>query len=273
MKVAVTLTGLVVCVVVLIFGASMSKPVPHTEPKWAEYAAKVATTSDVDNAEKIPLYPNAENVEHSEHPLQKLFPVTTFETNDAPEDVIAFYKVVLPKKGWELDEHFVSRAFTRVDCLWSDSEGVLPWRAMLKILVDSSGLQSGKRAQVELHQLRLPDATKVPLYPGAQHIEAKDVLGEYDSIDRITSYEVNASPMEVEAYYKSRLPGYGWVPGWGSEEGVGSISQGLLYSYDFGGPEASTWGRVTIVARTEVSGQTRVEIQAEGTDIPKQSER
>jgi hypothetical protein len=41
-----------------------------------------------------------------------------------------------------------------------------------------------------------------------------------------------------------------------------------VFGYDFGGVEASTWGRITITIIKQDEQGTHVQIKAEGTDLP-----
>ena len=270
MKLALVLTALAVGIALLIAWASLVQPGSPSQPDWAEFASKLVATNDVVSAEDIPLYPDVRQVEKRDHPLQKLYPITYFATDASSFDVIAFYETVLPKKGWKLIESY---RFVRVEFLWSDPKGKLPWCSNLKIM-----LQPGtpgpngdnSRTRVEMHLLRLPDATNIPVYPGAMDIKVEDIVDEYDAIDRIITFVTSDSPTEVEAYYNHNMPKYGWGTGWDSLKPLDSISEGLVFGFDVGGPEASAWGRATVSATHSTGVETLVKIVAEGTDLPKQ---
>ncbi len=234
-------------------------PVP-LDPTATSILLSSVTVTDVEN---LPLYPNAEQVK--EEPFDPRTPYSHLIYFQAPattQDVIAFYEQELPKKGWlpnnaniyglSLDEY---RGFYWVD-------RVLPFRVTLSIHINKL---SDNRTSVSLWSGRTPDASAVPTYPGAEHIQVSDTPLPVGAgrVQRLTTYLSSASVTDIRQFYQTTMLESGWRL---NDEGRMDMP-GTLYSYFAGNTDHPFSANVSILIRTEDSGMTEVEIRARGNDV------
>lgn len=211
------------------------------------------------DAEQVTLYPGAYNVVTRADPFGGYFPVVSFDSPVSAYELEAFYTTNLEEMGWQVGEPYYSGG-VGLHYYWQDKNTNLPWTSDLRVRIESF--------HAELDFSRIPWATRVPIFPASTEVTSDDVLDEYGFYDRLTTFVTNATASEIEQYYVQLLPQYGWEPGWGSDIPLGNISTGLVFGYDIGGPEAMSWGRITItVIKLDRKG-THVQIKAEGTDLP-----
>jgi hypothetical protein len=234
-------------------------PVPP-DPTATSTQLSSVTVTDV---EKLPLYPNAEQVK--EEPFDPRTPysrIIYFQAPATTQDVIAFYERELLNKGWlpnnaniyglSLDEY---RGFYWVD-------RVLPFRVTLSINITKV---NDNRTFVSLWSGRTPDAGAVPTYPGAEQIQVSDTplpIGD-GSIQRLTTYRSSANVTDIKQFYQTIMVESGWRL---SEESSMEMP-GTLYTYHAGNTDHPFDANVSILVRAEDSGMTKVEIRARGNDV------
>jgi hypothetical protein len=191
------------------------------------------------------------------------------------QEVNTFYNEQLVSEGWNLEwSNDISTipgiADTGLGYSWSDSRGVLPWD--LSLVISLRDVHDGpvQGLSVELHLSRVPNVDRVPLYPGAQHIQSTWVSSTrwegYKEKD--ISYMSSASTDEIKNYYKDLLPQCGWGgPSEGFQPGDlnDDISRGIKYGWGTGGLHNMTYMGLTITASPTAGDKTKVEMLIDGT--------
>jgi hypothetical protein len=118
---------------------------------------------------------------------------------------------------------------------------------------------------VDIDIVRIPYASRVPLYSSAVDIQIKDEANVVDEITRVTQYRTNATLQELHDYYVSKLPEYGWVlesDNWTPPPEEGSMS----FEDPGNGPEGLNT-RVTVLIVATDSGETQVTMRAQGRGL------
>ncbi len=79
--------------------------------------------------------------------------------------------------------------------------------------------------------------------------------------ERVTSYVVGVPASEVESYYKTTMPEYGW------NKAENQSAPGLAYNFMWGGTEMrlAVLG-VNVIVKSTGQGQTAVEVDVNGAD-------
>jgi hypothetical protein len=215
----------------------------------------------ITDAEKIPLYPGATDVQTDGKWLD-IWHKTTFLTSDEPRAVVAYYRKVLTQKGWRLssppDSEDIYPSYR-----WIDSTGVTPWSLYLSINTDAP---VGGRSSISMLQRRVPDQQKIPLFPGGHQVDTtyfKDPEHGYPV--KVISYSAPAEPTLVENYYMDVLVQHGW---WLEEQASeDSFDTGMDFIYglnDWSGIEGAT---VRVIVKPGHGGETHVELRIHGTNI------
>jgi hypothetical protein len=214
--------------------------------------------------ERLVLYPNAQGV-RVDNPDTGNRAFVTFTTSDSYQDVFAFYKDALAKQGWV----FVAETtyLPSLTFVWKDAKALLPWNLRLHINTERA---AGAPQLVTLSLQRWPDASRIPLYPGAQ--AATEAYAE-DPRDnrfpsRVTHFLVRAAPEEVARYYNQLLPEQGWnLDSPGDPNILIQTEVGLEFGYlrDNGG--LGTGAHVLIRANPAPDGLTQVELRVQGDGI------
>lgn len=93
------------------------------------------------NVQNLPLYPNAQKIAVQDLPggRSSFKRLTSFETNDKPEEVLAFYRNVLSKEGWEP----MNQPTQQPDMLifdWGNGVGQPGYRMAIVVKPPDSGL-------------------------------------------------------------------------------------------------------------------------------------
>lgn len=255
---------------------------PTPQPKvneahdWGAYSQTITTTNDVHSAEQIPVPPGAQHLVQTNDTRSQPWALTSdFDADSTAQDLAAFYEAVLPRSGWKLSGHeSITASGIGIEFLWLDTKGVLPYRLLFvagigKNLDDARGLTEARPCYVNTTLVRWPYALKVPMYPNAQQVQVRDVVGQYGEMVHVTAFVTGANPQEVDQYYSSTLPQYGWRYSHG-EKGTSSITEGLNFDFSYGGPEQMKFSTVTVTAREGADQLTYVEMHATGDDVSAQ---
>jgi hypothetical protein len=176
-----------------------------------------------------------------------------------PEDgVKPWYRDYLLRHGWTIDGVEYVNSYR-----WVDKDGPTPWGLSLR--VETIEREVGG-TEVKLDIYRWPNVDKIPLYPGAQQVDVKSVphpKGDEGEMEvRVTTYVTEASPEELESYYRPILEEHTWQL---DEKIQGPIDQapGTVYHHWYGtmgGPEGAN---VYILAQPQADGPTKVEMRLE----------
>jgi hypothetical protein len=222
----------------------------------------VPVRSSVPSLDQVPMYPNARDKSATSNEAPA-WSSASFQTSDALDKVVQYYKEQLPTQGWTLTEETPdSQALT---FLWTDPEKAPLDNFELHVLIEN-------RAEVQTHVRLLmrhwSDPTEIPLYRDATNIKVdyfKDP--NLDELwQHVTVYETGARPEELETYYRNLLQSLGWE----YEQVSGPISSpgGISFVYVRGTSFVERkGGRVLITAEVENIGLTKVTLTAYGYDI------
>ncbi|HYP42090.1 MAG TPA: hypothetical protein VEX13_17170 [Chloroflexia bacterium] len=211
--------------------------------------------------EDIPLYSGATNVD-TEKVWRSEWSHTSYEVTAPREEVIAFYKTILPKKGWtitgEANDPTLNDA--GLGCRWVDDTGVLPYHR--EMTIDVTGGVEGEfvgRTFVDISLKRVPDYEKVPVYPGAQSVETNKeaISAGSDDANYVTRFVTHAKPEEIGAYYKQALQQQGYQ----FDQDSLDIPKGYSFRFEDGGPHGRRVIVVNVVTEFQGDNQTRVTIE------------
>ncbi len=186
---------------------SLNLSYPFVWPLSSHEQAMAAYVSDyMTELEAVPLYPNAQQVEVSKQTATDR--VTSFVTPDEYAQVFAFYREILPKLGWAVKEDF--RDSPNIVFTYRSQDVDIPWGLDLGIYVE---VLIGGETKVYLRVERWPELDRLPLYERARQIEMHQEggPGSDGSAVRITTYVADATPQDIENYYKAALPLHGWA--------------------------------------------------------------
>lgn len=194
----------------------------HT-PELNQEKAQPQTTPvnlSLPDLEYLPIYPDPsiKIVEaYNESPTFRRF---VYTTNADYEIVQSFYKNALPEYGWVEPDRDPSTSHTN-NYIWSSPSGSLPWHLKLDFsmsLADTGG------TNVVLIYGRYPDVHEnLPIYPDAIEVDVQKMDFQDSSKSEIipthiitrevitVTFATNATPREVEAFYNSNMPEYGWI--------------------------------------------------------------
>src|SRR5437867_3961632 len=162
------LIGFGVCAIVLGFALAL------IESNYGQ----VSDAALITQGEDIPIYAHAQDVRTScleEIPGRCSF---SLKTADSLEAVVSFYEQHLTTSGWARTEDSGGKDIRVIYFVWTGSVGDVSLRRILQLAVDASPNTHG--TEVVLSVRRWPDANKVPLYPGAQHVETTWEEGQRD---------------------------------------------------------------------------------------------
>jgi hypothetical protein len=233
---------------------------------------KVEVSSTVTDAQRILIYPNAQNIKETDFdpklPWRHIIEYDVFSVG--MQDVLKFYKEQLANTGWTLDHNggiYGLPATEYAGFHWSDPAGVVPYDLTFDVRVAGNDRTSGASTWLD----RKPDADRVPLYPDAQQVDRYIKLmegykGSYYH-QQFTSYLSNAAPSAIEEYYKTIMAQGGWRLSDDYNAGISGGMPGFLFSYVLGNTDNTWVGNVSVLITKDVSGLTKVEIRAEGDDI------
>ncbi len=238
---------------------------------WQESPTSSTPANGLKRAEDVPSYPNAQHITH-DNTLKPWSPIVEYESTDSVQVVSAFYRTVLSKMGWKIIEDQTTEYGIGLEFVWTSKDLLSPYKLLLIISLGKHGGGTGdltkEPTDAYTRITRWPYASRIPLYPGSQQIDEKDVPNAYGITERVTQYLTNAKPNEVETYYLSVLPNNGW--GFVEPQRRGDKSfKGLVFNFDAGGPDNPKYSSLFLETTVERNGQTLVEMRTIGDDIPK----
>jgi hypothetical protein len=239
--------------VALVLGATfVLMHVFSAQHEWTTYAQAIDVPRTVQAAEAIPIYPGARNLEKQSWSTGIPVAKTLFDVDASASDVASFYHAVLTRQGWTVEVKPTPSDGTTF--LWGNQVDA-PYSLMADLYIEPPRTSG---SFVELFMYRVPRASKVPVYPGADHVTIEDVPDEY-GMARTYSFVTGDSFAQLKAYYMSILP----QAGWRFIESQASDSS-LLFRYeDFvllpGGVDGARGGHVTI--QVEPASENRLQVQ------------
>lgn len=236
-------------------------------PKQA-YGSSTVLASTTPDLGHMPLYPKSKNVKVVYRNSFPVNSVTTFDTTDAWDQVGPFYAEALAKLGWEnlnkTDEPLGSTFIWQRDEITSTSKFALN--------MDYEVLQTGP-IRVYLFTRRWADASKVPMLPDAKQVNIlyranaaieTQFPGSEPVWERVTTFKTQATPSEVEQFYRSRLV----APDWELTDASNSIlpPNGISFRYGISGtslgdPPPNDYGRLQITAELPADSVSSTEVQ------------
>jgi hypothetical protein len=260
-------------------------PPPTPGDRWNEYASHIRPVANIRAAERLPAYPNAEEVRVTPSNFLHQPNEIEFYTSDSLEEVAEFYTVVLARQGWTDGGGWWDKDFASIakGFAWPVDQGD-SYKLLASFLVSDGCLRdpsgpvtdenSVKKRCVNVELRRQPFESRIPLYPGAQDVNVQDNPHPYATqymklMTRTTRYKVNVSPQEVERFYRTTLADNGWA----SDQELmslspGSIETGILFiDPTRSEPRAGMPPEVTISARPLEDGPTEVTLVAEGPEL------
>jgi hypothetical protein len=180
---------------------------------------------------------------------------TSYRVDVTKDKVLNFYKRTLLGAGWTLVKDGVTPIYT-----WTEDSGSIPWDLTLTITIQVfENLDTG----YDLLVYRSPDIDDLPLYDGSGHLEeytTRDPLSGAES-QNIT-YLVRASPGQVEAFYRDKLPNMAWT--YNTDSKSITSQTGLLFSAGYRPniitPDMRTSLALSIFARPRHNGETLVQL-------------
>jgi hypothetical protein len=173
-------------------------------PDYKSVSPQAGPSVTVPDPSNLLLYPGSEFVgldKRSDHIWRR----ATYKVPDSPEEVRAYYADTLLKEGWRLVTDVPNPIYT-----WSEQTGTTPWNLTLTI---SFQIFEDEATGYDLLVYRSPDVSDIPLYAGAESVERikyEDLSGEGVETSTI-KYVVEATPRQIDLYYRSTLPLAGWV--------------------------------------------------------------
>jgi hypothetical protein len=236
-----------------VVGAVSGTPVAKAEPA----AQPIPTQPGWETVANVPLYPAAEGMHELIEPSSTIRYVG-YVVSDSEEKVEPWYRDYLLGHGWTIYGLEYVHMYR-----WVDKDGPTPWG--LSLTVGTIELEVDE-TEVELQIYRWPNVDKLPLYPGAQQVEAKSVpppKGDEGEMEvRVTTYVTEATPDEVERYYKPVLQEHTWQP---DEKAQGSIDRapGIVYHHWYGAMPSRDGANLYICAQPQGDGLTKVEMRVE----------
>jgi hypothetical protein len=177
---------------------------------------------------------------------------------ESEEKLQPWYRDYLLGNGWAIDGLEYVNSY-----VWVDKDGPVPWGLSLRV---ETSRRHGGGLDVHLDMMRWPNVNKTPLFPDARQVEEKLVpppKGDEGEMQvRVTTYVAEASPEELERYYRSVLAEHLWRA---DEKVQGPIDQapGIVYHHWYGtlgGPEGAN---LFVLAQPQAGGLTKVEMRVE----------
>ena len=231
------------------------------------------TLPDEDMA-KLPVFPNALPMDLP--PNQQVPGALAFSISAYSGDVLTYYQTELPKKGWSLYDTY---APISLEYTWEDANLALPYLLHLALYAQDDVVSpQPKDTILYLHLWREPDPNNISVLDDAHNLQTHDAVAEDIELgstirtdERIITYLTGHSIEEAVSYYEMLLPKNGWLKTSSLHPPPPSLSDGTTYYYSStahtGGCCRQFGATVNIVAKTDLSGQTSVELRIRGTRL------
>jgi hypothetical protein len=246
---------------------------------YAEIRPPTGNASDVpDKIEAIPVPLGAYNVIYT-RPDSNSDRGLSFDVRLPVDQVVDYYKREVRSQGWEQfqENRNIPNEISLYN-VWNDKQDRMPYS--LDLLVTISFLMhtlptlGTPTTHVTIFLSRLPILDKTPIYPGAESVEIKHQTisgGDIGSVkETLITFRTYATAVQINDYYKSLLPQYGW--NLSNHEAFDNatnsyISGSVLFNWNRGGPESTQSGAGVILKAEEHPGdETTVELHLRGTN-------
>jgi len=225
-------------------------------------------TQGADSIMDVPIYPGATNIQKPQDPTAS-WANTSFETETAIKDVVAFYEDSLLKNGWAdfSDRSYENDALNKErDFHWPKTTNIAPYRLFLHLEVwKSEQIDILATTRVRMATLRVPDPMCVPLHPSAEQVNIESVQEPNGTVVRTVSYVTKVGASDIRTFYHASLGQFGWKA---SPERTSNELEGISFDFREPGPRNSVlWGTVYIGTSQVGTGETRVELRVTGYNI------
>jgi hypothetical protein len=254
------------------FGVTMLLPMAERRATDPEQVAVTVTPIAVGTAQamKLPVYPDARNIKQHTIPELSNFTEISFDLDGSLDSVTTFYSSTLTSLGWnnlEYDTNSSPRSqfaiYYQVDMYEEISHNFYLVVVPLKLKEDD--VTTYTRLLLSWY----PDATQIPILPGATQIEIVSNQQEDVSFGEpeyyTATFTTDMTIADIEAYYAEYLAARQY-----EVDRPSSIldPQGITYSYfqQFPGG-GSNYITVTLQAEPYKDDQTRVTLIARGYNI------
>ena len=238
---------------------------------WQASANELANKGRQQNPEDIPLYPGGEKSKAVDDHRPSRHSIS-FDAQTGSEDVLAFYRTVLPRLGWKIVGDNSTGKAGGQGYQWLEDDGEKrPAHYELSVTAMEAGAGSvpGGRTHVVLDVTRWPNINNVPLYPSASNRRVQRTKDEYGFDQDVVTYEATGSPSQIEQFYQGKLPRDGWTRS--LEEGA-TIESGIFFVFSMGSPEVGkTFGTLKVYATPNSAGdvgRTTVTMEIAGSELP-----
>lgn len=214
---ALLLTGLIAIILVQAMSgktATNNRVTAVQTETAAFFAASTPFTTALPDIRYIPVYTDSVVVGTKTRPYLSSYSsaqLTYYAAQRNISKVTEFYTIALSQNGWR--RLFTKPTFSTY--VWIDPSGLLPWHLLMDIRMEPTQVGG---TDVTLNYERVPDVeNNLPVYGDALEVEQKESTGFVDTFigqqpTRIVTktFLSNASLKEIEKYYNSILPEYGW---------------------------------------------------------------
>ena len=241
-----------------------------------QYQRSMSNTQVPDNAVnmqdvlELPIYSKARNVIRPTNPAEE-WAKTTFETSDVVETVVEYYEVVMGANGWDLSNKTTNTsALVILEYYRKGSYHDVGYDLFLNITIgEDEVLQSDTLTFVSLALLRMPDPTRVPLYPGGRSEKVVYITNAEGEDIEVRSFVVGAPHSDVTAFFQRSLIAVGWnlITTYNDNSSVV-----MTFECSAIGPLGGVlWGELTLKASasSDVETDTNVELRIKGYNIHK----
>lgn len=273
---------LVLLAAVILAGCASTQPEARVAAGTATPTWNPASTPDLMH---MPTYPGATDITVEYQESFGATSMTLFETHDRDAKVLAYYASLLPAQGWscvtdDKDHNPAGTYHWNVGDLcdvysWIAKPGDMNSKFSFDLEMMSEALEQGVM-RWHFYTRRWPDSSKIPLFPNAKQVEVTyNEDKEYEQVylghsawESLTTSVTDASPGQVEAFYKAALA----PPDWAPNEGATSISSkqgiGFHYQRDLTRPENRyRGGGITITTEPYGNGLTQVRLDLRDTEL------
>ena len=225
---------------------------PTSQPRARTVVTASAEEPQSEDIENIPLSPAALQdsvVQSSDDSYHK----TKYIALTSRKDVLDFYKKLLPQRGWIL---LTGDSFPAYE--WVDETGRTPWGLYLDISAEEI---DDSETYIIITMYRWPRLDRIPQFPDARYHSVVTEHTQDGNELQISTYELSAAPVDVEAFYKSALAKQGWK--FSAEESMAIDSEtGLLFRSLYG-----EGANLSIIVKSGPSDHSWLELRLETYEL------